>query len=114
MPDAHLLTKRLPALLAAGLLLLVPLALGQAGQAWQDDDHSYDKARRAVERGDALPVTEVMRHLRHKVQGDIVATEYEYEFHRWVYEFKVLDTQGRLKKVHIDAATGEMIGEAQN
>ena len=110
MPDARLLMKRLPALLAAGVLLM-PLAHGQEGQAWQDDDHSYDKARRAVERGDALPVTEVMRHLRHKVHGDIVATEYEFEFHRWVYEFKVLDAQGRLKKVHIDAATGEMIDE---
>lgn len=100
--------------LLMGGLLLVPLALGQARQGWQDDNHSYDKARRAVERGDALPVTEVMRHLRANVQGDIVATDYEYEFERWVYEFKVVDKQGRLRKVHVDAATGAMIDETHD
>jgi uncharacterized membrane protein YkoI len=92
----------------------MPLASSQERQSWRDDDHSYDKARRAVERGDALPVTEVMRHLRANVHGDIVATEYEFEFDRWVYEFKVVDGQGRLRKVHVDAATGAMIDESHD
>lgn len=90
-------------------VLYVSVALSDSSRDWEDDDHSYDKARRAVERGDALPVVEVMKHLRTQVDGDIVATEYEFEFERWVYEFKVVDGLGRLYKVHLDAATGELV-----
>jgi uncharacterized membrane protein YkoI len=99
---------RLP-LLSALCLLLVSAALAGPPRDWADDDHSHDKARRAVARGDALPVAEVMKRLHAQVEGDVVATEYEFEFERWVYEFKLVDPQGRLRKVHIDAASGELV-----
>jgi uncharacterized membrane protein YkoI len=103
-------------ILAALLLLtqLAPAALGDAPRNWADDNHSHDKARRAVERGEAMTVGKVMDILRSKVPGDIVATEYEHEFDRWVYEFKVIDREGKLRKVHIDAATGGLIEEKHN
>lgn len=100
--------KRLAVLLSGGVLITTA-ALSAPPRSWDDDDHSYDKARRAVARGEALPVTEVMKHLRAQVPGDVVATEYEFEFERWVYEFKVVDPQGHLRKVHLDAATGELV-----
>ena len=112
------MSERMPkirrlALLMLGLLMTT-VVFSAPARDWADDDHSYDKARRAVERGEALPVAEVMKRLRARVQGDIVATEYEYEFERWVYEFKVVDPQGRLHKVHLDAATGELVEGAQD
>jgi len=76
---------------------------------WEDDQLSHDRARRALERGEILPFTAVLQILRSKVRGDIVAIEYEYEFERWVYEFKIIDAQGRLRKIHIDAAVGTFI-----
>lgn len=76
---------------------------------WADDDHSHDRARRAVEQGTALPVTEMLQRLRERYPGEVVATEYEYEFQRWVYEFKVIDEDGHLRKVHLDAATGQVV-----
>lgn len=99
--------------LGLGVLLLGALA-GPAGayhdgRQWEDDDHSHDKARRAVDLGHALPAAEVLKRLKARVQGDVVAMDYEYEFERWVYEFKIIDPQGRLKKVHLDAATGEVV-----
>lgn len=100
-------------MLLAGLLLPCA-ALADPARNWDDDDHSYDKARRAVERGEALPVTEVMKRLRAQVPGDVVATEYEFEFERWVYEFKVVDSRGHLRRVHLDAATGELVDERQD
>lgn len=111
MPKARSALKIALFLLLAGVLLM-SLALAQ--ETWQDDAHPYDKARRAVERGDALPITEVIQRLRSEVQGEIMTVEYEFEFQHWVYEFKVLDPQGRLKRVHIDAGTGEMIDEGQD
>ncbi len=112
MRRAQLRKLVLPALLAG--LLLPCAALADPARHWDDDDHSYDKARRAVASGEALPVTEVMKRLRAQVPGDVVATEYEYEFERWVYEFKVVDSRGHLRRVHLDAATGELVDERQD
>ena len=101
------------AMLALGVPA-APAGSSPETRQWGDDDHSHDQARRAVERGEALPVAEVLRHLRAQMPGDVVAIEYEYEFERWVYEFKVIDPQGRLRKVHLDAASGELIKVADD
>jgi uncharacterized membrane protein YkoI len=93
------------------VLFVVLSVKTQQVYAWEDDDYSHDKARRAVEDGHALPVTQMILHLRSHTSDDIVALEYEYEFGRWVYEFKVVDKQGRLRRVHMDAATGKFLNE---
>lgn len=80
-----------------------------AEPAWQDDDRSYDRARRAVRSGEAMPLPQAMARLRATIQGDLIATEYEYEFDRWVYEFTVIDMEGKLRRVHLDARSGELV-----
>ena len=94
-------------LLAA--MLLAPLVHGGEEPAWRRHASAYELAREAVRRGEALPLYEVRRHLQQLVPGRIVATHYEFEFERWVYEFKIIDPQGRLRKVHIDARSGELV-----
>ncbi len=81
---------------------------------WEDENFSYDQARRALDRGDILPLEAVIKHLRRVSQGRIVSTEYEYEFDRWVYEFKVIDEQGRMSKIHIDAKQGCLLRMADD
>lgn len=96
-------------------ILLLCLTLGYCGHLvaedsfWEDDNHSYDQARRALDRGEVLPLSTVIEHLQHHNSGEIVATEYEYEFDRWVYEFKLIDKQGRVSMVHIDARDGSLV-----
>lgn len=90
--------------------LLAYSALPGAGKLeWDDDNHSYDQARRALDRGEVLPLSEVIKHLRRHNKGDIVATEYEYEFDNWVYEFKLIDEQGSMSMVHINARDGSLV-----
>ncbi len=93
-------------LLAAALLTF---GAGADHLDWQDENRSYDRARRAVERGDALPLAAIIGHLHETAPGQIVSLEYEYEFDRWVYEFKVIDGEGRLQKVHLDARSGALV-----
>jgi len=76
---------------------------------WEDDDHSYDKARKALDRGDILPIDTIFKYLNKQVQGDVVSTFFEFEYDQWVYEFKVIDSKGRLMIVHLDATTGQLI-----
>lgn len=73
---------------------------------WEDHDHSYDRARRAVGRGEILPMAQVLERLQAQVRGEVVDVELEREHGRWVYEFKIIDTKGRLLEVYVDAQTG--------
>lgn len=77
--------------------------------AWHEHASAYEQARQAVRRGEALPLYQVRSYLQRIAPGKIVATHYEFEFGRWVYEFKIVDPQGRLRKVHLDARTGELV-----
>ena len=100
--------------LAAGLAITLmtggPIALGGGDQRnWADDDHSYDRARRAVDRGEALPIAELLERLKTQVPGEVVGVEFEREHGRWVYEFKVIDSGGRLLEVYVDAQTGTVV-----
>jgi len=95
--------------LAAVLALCTPRSGLTAEPAWDEGDLSYDRARRAVRSGEAMPLPEAMARLRATIQGNLIATEYEYEFDRWVYEFTVIDMEGKLRRVHLDARTGELV-----
>ena len=91
------------------LLMAYSTMPGAGKLEWEDANHSYDQARRALDRGEVLPLSEVIKYLRRHNKGDIVATEYEYEFGNWVYEFKLIDQQGRMSMVHIDARDGSLV-----
>jgi uncharacterized membrane protein YkoI len=95
--------------LATVLALCTPRPGLTAEPAWDDGDLSYDRARRAVRSGEAMPLPQAMIRLHETIQGKLIATEYEYEFDRWVYEFTVIDMEGKLRRVHLDARTGELV-----
>jgi uncharacterized membrane protein YkoI len=76
---------------------------------WEDDDHAYDRARRAVDRGESLPIVELLERLKTQVSGEVVGVEFEREHGKWVYEFKLIDTSGRLVEVYVDAHTGKVL-----
>ncbi|MCP4896569.1 MAG: peptidase [bacterium] len=81
---------------------------------WEDDDYAYDRARRAVDRGEILPMAKLLERLKTQVRGEVVGVEFEREYGRWVYEFKIIDTKGRLLEVYIDARTGTVISLEDN
>lgn len=100
--------------LATGLVTILmstgPVAVsGDASRRWDDDDHNHDRARRAVERGEALPVTALLDRLKTQVPGEVVGIEFKREHGRSVYEFKVIDTRGRLLEVYVDPQSGEVL-----
>ncbi len=76
---------------------------------WEDDDHAYDRARRAVDRGETLPIVELLERLKTRVPGEVVGVEFEREDGKWLYEFKVIDSRGRLIEVYVDAQTGTVL-----
>ena len=86
----------------AGALALIALL---ATPAFADDDkHDHDRARRARERGEVLPLERILAVVRARIPGEVVRVELEREDGMWIYEVRVLDAAGRRVEVHVDAA----------
>jgi uncharacterized membrane protein YkoI len=79
------------------------------GHGWEDEDHSYDRARRASEAGEILTIAEIYERARQAMAGRILEAELERKHGRWVYELKILDPQGRLFELYLDAASGQVL-----
>jgi uncharacterized membrane protein YkoI len=69
------------------------------------EHHRQDQLRKAVEHGDIKPLSDVLRIVQPHLPGEIVGVEAEYKTGGWIYEFRVLDTHGRIFEVHVDATT---------
>ncbi len=93
------------------LLIAFALLLSRAGFAGADDDvdDDHDEARRAVEEGRARPLAEILDRIAPRLGGKVIGVEIEREQGRYFYEFKVVAPDGRLKEIHVDAMTGEML-----
>ncbi len=82
-----------------------------AALAWPlahaDSDH--DRARSAVQAGQVLPLKTVLERLEREHPGQVLEVELERDDGRWIYEVKLLQAGGRLVKLELDAASGEVL-----
>lgn len=99
----HLLTQARTALLLAAFASTAAPSLAR-----DNDPERRDAVRRAVEAGDLLPLSQILQMVRGKVSGDITGIEIEREEGRWHYEFRVIDHNGRVLEVHVDARSGNI------
>jgi uncharacterized membrane protein YkoI len=52
--------------------------------------------------------------LKIQIPGEVVGVEFEREHGRWVYEFKIIDSGGRLLEVYVDAKTGTVLSTEED
>ncbi len=76
---------------------------------WEDEGRSHDRARRAAEAGEILPLAEIYERARRVQPGRVLEAELERARGRWIYEIKILDPEGRLYELKLDAATGKIL-----
>jgi len=96
--DVHLRSMLL-GIASAAVLLSVP-ALAES--------HDQDAARQAVESGEIRPLADILAVVRSKLPGEVVGVEIESKNGHWIYEFRVLDGNGGLFEVYVDARSGEI------
>lgn len=87
--------------LTAVLTMLAPPQL----HADEHERHERDEMRHAVERGEIRSLADILAALHGKLPGEVAGVEIEREDGRWLYEFRVVDSKGRLFKVYVDART---------
>jgi hypothetical protein len=83
-----------------------PLA-GLAGNHEERRDH--DQARQALLAGKVLPLRTVLETVEQNYPGDPVKIEFEHDNDTYVYEIKVLQAEGTIVKLKIDATTGQVL-----
>lgn len=89
--------------------LVLAAAVGIAAGAHADDRKlDQDTVRRAVERGEIRPLADILAAIRGKLPGEVAGVEIEQKNGRWLYEFRVVGSTGRLFEVYVDGRTGEI------
>tara|TARA_R110000787_G_scaffold9886_12_gene34206 strand:- start:317 stop:700 length:384 start_codon:yes stop_codon:yes gene_type:complete len=73
----------------------------------RDDDH--DRARRAVERGEILPLTDILRQTTRDYPGQLIEAELEDEDGEMIYELVIISEDGRVYKLYYDARNGALL-----
>lgn len=66
-----------------------------------------DGARQAVQRGDAAPFAQILNKVRPQIRGEIVGQKLEQHQGVWVYEFRVIASDGHMQYLHFRARTGQ-------
>ena len=72
-------------------------------------DNDHDRARAAVRAGAVLPLTTILERLEREHPGQVLEVELERDDGRWIYEIKLLQADGRLVKLEVDAASGAVL-----
>ncbi|HNT39682.1 MAG TPA: PepSY domain-containing protein [Rubrivivax sp.] len=94
------------------VLGLAALALGVGGVTLadgHDHEHDHDLARRALEQGQVLPLRSVLDKLERELPGQVLKVEFEREDGRFVYKIRLLQPDGRLAKLEVDAVDGRVL-----
>lgn len=92
-------------------IVLAALLLNGLAQplAWSSDSRDHERARAAVEAGQVLPLPALLERVRRTHPGQVLELELERDDGRWIYEVKLLQANGQLLKLEVDAATGQVL-----
>lgn len=92
----------------AALLALVLGTLG-AGGALHADERDHELAREALQQGQVLPLRQVLDKVEREYQGQVLKIEFERDDGRYVYEIRLLQKDGRMAKLKVDAVDGRVL-----
>jgi len=89
----------------------VALALLLAGLAVAGErpGADQDRARAAVQAGEVMPLPALLERVQRSHPGQVLRVELERDDGRWIYELRLLQPDGRLLKLEVDARSGEVL-----
>lgn len=82
---------------------LFPVSSALAGK----EDHV--EARQLLQRGEILPLAQILATAQRRVPGDVIEVELEREDSGWEYKVKVLTPTGLVRKITLNARNGAVI-----
>ena len=73
------------------------------------DDDDHDRARRAVLAGEILPLGRVLDRVERDFGGEMIEAELDTHHGQPVYEIKLIDRDGTMRKLIYDARDGTLL-----
>nr|WP_316655364.1 PepSY domain-containing protein [uncultured Gellertiella sp.] len=110
---------RIPFVCLRLLPILLPLAILLSGGPLRADDDDGDEGatidaiHAAVEKGEIRPLGDLKDIVRKRFPGDIVHIDTSMAGGTIKYEFRVLEPEGNLVEIEMDAASGRIL-EVEN
>lgn len=95
------------------LLRFLVLAVGTISPllAAADPEFDAETVREWVEAGEVLPLEKLLARHRERIPGRLLDLEVEREHGRIVYKLEVVDKQGQVHEIYLDAQSGEWLGQ---
>jgi len=82
---------------------------GSALPAAHADFDDHEMARQALQQGKVLPLRTVLDKVEKEYSGQVVELEFESERGQFVYDIRLLQTDGTMLKIKMDAVDGKVI-----
>lgn len=89
-------------------LIVVLLLSGSPGASMADRGDDHERARRALEAGEVLPLSRVLAHVERDYPGQVIEVELERDDGLWLYEVKLIRSGGAVIELKLDARSGEL------
>lgn len=94
--------------------LCVCLALVVGSATTHADEEDHERARKALEAGEVLPLKTILERVERTYPGQVMDVELEREHEgrgeRWMYKLKILRPGGALIRLKVDARDGTVLG----
>jgi uncharacterized membrane protein YkoI len=90
-------------------IVAVLLCAGISRMAWADGRDDHERARAAVQAGEVMPLASLLERLQRTHPGQVLELELDRQDGRWIYEVKLLQPNGRLLKLELDARTAQVL-----
>lgn len=91
------------------LSFLTLLVLGASPLLRAHDHDAHELAREALEQGRVLPLRVVLEKVERDYQGQVLKVEFEQEYGHYLYEIRLLQNDGRVVKLKVDAVDGRVL-----
>lgn len=79
------------------------------GHDGQPGHYDYERATQAREKGDVLPLRDILATVRKRFEGEIVGVEFEDKGEAKMYEIKLVTPAEEYLEIYVDARTAEIV-----
>lgn len=73
------------------------------------DRNDHEQARQALQAGKVLPLRAVLDKVEQQYPGQVVEVEFESEHDRFIYDVRLLQADGVMLKIKMNAVDGKVI-----
>jgi uncharacterized membrane protein YkoI len=103
------LENKVRSVLYAVALAVAVTGLAHAGKDHESRHEDAERASRGAESGEFVPLARLVAAVRARYQGEIVETEFESRHGIPYYEFHILQPDGHLIEIKVDARNGRYL-----